>query len=350
MIRKNVSMEDAYLQKLRPFLDENNGNLSAAIRDAIALADAALKGHDSIEDAMEQLSGGQNYPAIRNSLIESGECVLMSQLAAKWLIEKTDGILVEDEIVSELFNSYHIKTVPELVEYLNTRSRNLGWGLEVSTMHSEADKTEVIVLEGGDPSFRAFIAEEISIFLGLYLDLDISFIHRKSNSVRIYLKEYFSTGKEIPPGIRKHFGTLDYTFKEIKSRPDFWISLVERYRMHRYQRVNLNMEVFEAFLSEEVPDVTSFFEASAGKPIKEISLCELIVICRKLSSVTQLVSDVERVLVEGKMTVKIRHPYSSEKAVIKLIELFSKVFRAAGYLFGVKTVSNLIILEFEEKC
>jgi len=36
-------MEDTYLQKLQPFLDKNNGNPSAAIRDAIELADAALR-------------------------------------------------------------------------------------------------------------------------------------------------------------------------------------------------------------------------------------------------------------------------------------------------------------------
>ena len=66
-----------------------------------------------------------------------------------------------------------------------------------------------------------------------------------------------------PPGIRKNFGFLDSTFKEIKSRPDFWTSLVERYRLQRYERVNLNKDVFEIFFSGEVPDMTSFFEASA---------------------------------------------------------------------------------------
>ncbi|TFH03640.1 MAG: hypothetical protein E4H06_04165 [Methanosarcina sp.] len=350
MIRKNVSMEDEYLQKLQPFLDKNNGNLSAAIRDAIELADAALQGHGSVEDALEYFTqGSTKYPEIRNSLIESGECILISQLSFRWLIENTDGILVDDELVSELFNPYHIKSVSDLLEYLNTRSRNMGWEIEVSSNTWEEDKTEAIVLENGDPSLRAFLGELISIFLGRYLNLDVSFVHRKSNSISIFLKEHRSD-LEIPSGIRNNFGTLDYTLKEIRSKPEFWTSLVERYRLQRYQRVNLNKDVFETFLSGEIPDVANFFEASAGKPIQEIPLCELFVICKKLISVTQLANDVERTVEGGKMNIKIRHQFSEEIALAKLVELLSRLFHTAGHIFEVRTVSNLIILEFADTC
>jgi hypothetical protein len=343
-------MEDEYLQKLQPFLDKNNGNLSAAIRDAIELADVALQGHESIENALEYFTqGSTKYPEIRNSLIESGECILISQLSFRWLIENTDGILVNDELVSELFNPYQIKNVSDLLDYLNTRSRNFGWGIEATVNTWEEDKTEVIVLENGDLSLRAFLAEIISIFLGRYLNLDVSFVHRKSNSLRIFLKEHRSD-LDIPPGIRKNFGTLDYTFKEIRSKPEFWTSLVERYRMQRYQRINLNKDVFETFLSGEIPDVASFFEASAGKPIQEIPLCEMFSICKKLIFVTQLATDVERTVERGRMHIKIRHQFSEEIAITKLVELFSKLFHTAGHIFEVRTVSNLVIVEFADTC
>lgn len=350
MIRKNVSMEDEYIQKLQPFLEKNNGNLSAAIRDAIELADAALKGHESVEDALDYFKeGSTKYPEIRNSLIESGECILVSQLSFRWLVENTDGILVDDELVSELFNPYKIKNVPDLLEYLNTRSQKMGWEIEASLNTWEEDKTEVIVLENGDPSLRAFLAEAISIFLGRHLNLDVSFVHRKSNSIHIFLKEHRSD-MEVPPGIRKNFGTLDFTLKEIRSRPDFWISLVENYRLQRYQRINLNRDVFETFLSGEIPDISSFFEALAGKPIQEIPLYELFVILKRLVSVTQLVNDVEKTVESEKISIKIRHQFSEETAIEKLIVLFSKLFLTAGYEFEVKTVSNLIILDFKDPC
>lgn len=343
-------MEDEYIQKLQPFLDKNDGNLSAAIRDAIELADAALQGHESIEEALNFfIEGPTQYPAIRNSLIESGECILISQFSFRWLVQNTDGILVADELVNELFNPYRIKNILDLLEYLNKRSLNLGWGIEASLTNWEEENTDIIVLEHGDPNLRAFLAEILSMFLGRYLNLDVSFVHRKSNSIRIFLKEYRSD-TEVPPGVRKNFGILDYTFKEIKSRPDFWTSLVERYRLHRYERVNLNKDVFEVFLSGGIPDITSFFEASAGKSIREIPQCELFVICKKLISTTQLVSDVEGTVEGGKTHLKIRHQFSDEKVISKLVELFSKLFQTAGYVFEVKTISNLIIFEFTETC
>lgn len=349
MIRKNVSMEDEYLQKLQPFLDKNNGNPSAAVRDAIELADAALQGHESVEDALEYFTeDSTKYPEIRNSLIESGECILVSQFSFRWLIENTDGILVDDELVSEIFNPYHIKSVSDLLEYFNTRSRNMGWEVKAYLSTLE-DNTEVIVIENGDPSLRAFLAEAVSIFFGRYLNLDVTFVHRKSNSIYIFLKENISD-TDVPPGVRKNFGTLDYTFKEIKSKPDFWTSIVERYRLQRYQRINLNRDVFETFLSGDIPDVTSFFETSAGKPIQEIPLYELFAILKRLVFVTQLANDVERTVEKGMINLKIRHQFSDETAIAKLVEFFSKLFRTAGYIIEVRTVSNLIIIEFEDTC
>jgi len=350
LIRKNVSMEDDYLDKLKPFLEKNNGNLSAAIRDTIELAEAALQQHESIEGALEYFkTGSTNYPAIRNNLIESGECLLISQLSFRWLIANTDGILVDNELVSELFNPYQIKNLSDLLDYLNKRSQKLGWRIKASMSHIEKDKAEVIVLEHGDPNLRALLAEMISIFLGHYLNLDVSFVHRKSNSIWIFFKEYSYEG-EVPPGIRKNFGSLDYTFKEIRTKPDFWISLVEKYRLHRYERVNLNRDLFEAFLCGEIPDITSFFEAFASKPIKELSLCELFVLCKKLILTTQLVTDLEKTTENGKTYIKIRHQFTDERAILKLVSFFSKLLQAADHNFEIKTVSNIIIFELPETC
>ena len=170
------------------------------------------------------------------------------------------------------------------------------------------------------------------LFLGRYLNLDVSFVHRKSNSIRIFLKEYKSD-TEVPPGIRKNFGTLDYTFKEIRSRPDFWTSLVERYRLHRYERVNLNKDVFEVFLSGEIPDITSFFEASAGKPIREISLCELFVICKKLISTTQLASDIERTIEGGKNSFKNQTSVFRGKSYLQIGRTFFKTISDSRIYF-----------------
>ena len=54
LIRKNISLDDKYLKKLQPLLDANNGNLSAAVRDTIEIADTALN-HKSIDEAIKFL-------------------------------------------------------------------------------------------------------------------------------------------------------------------------------------------------------------------------------------------------------------------------------------------------------
>ncbi len=207
----------------------------------------------------------------------------------------------------------------------------------------------MLALENGDPSLRAFLATVLSIFLGRYLNLDVSFVYRKYNYILIFLKEYKSDN-EVPPGIRKNFGTLDHMFKEIKSKPYFWTTLVESYMLDRYERINLNKNIFEIFLSGEVPDITGFFEASAGKSMREISLSELFVIFKKAILPTQIISNIERTTEGGKIHLNIRHPFSEEKVILKLVELFSEVFRAAGYTFEVRTISNLIIFEFAGTC
>jgi len=61
--------------------------------------------------------------------------------------------------------------------------------------------------------------------------------------------------------------------------------------------------VSEVFLSGEVPDITSFFEAFAGNSIRAIPLCKLLVICKKLIPATRRVSDIKRASEGGKMHV-----------------------------------------------
>ena len=59
MIRKNISLDDAHLLKLQPFLERHGGNLSAAVREAIELADLALEKHGTPEKAADSLKGSE---------------------------------------------------------------------------------------------------------------------------------------------------------------------------------------------------------------------------------------------------------------------------------------------------
>ena len=76
IVRKNISIDQCYIDKLKPYLEKNNGNLSAAIRDAIEVASLALtkKTSDYREDDSKN---DCQHAEFRNKLIEEGEFLLI---------------------------------------------------------------------------------------------------------------------------------------------------------------------------------------------------------------------------------------------------------------------------------
>jgi len=75
IIRKNISLEDVHLKKLRSLTEEHGGNLSAAIRDAIEIADAALQRYGSVQEAISGIISEENK-SLREEYIETEVCCL----------------------------------------------------------------------------------------------------------------------------------------------------------------------------------------------------------------------------------------------------------------------------------
>ena len=72
IVRKNISIDQCYVDKLKPFLEKNNGNLSAAIRDAIETASNTLAGRTGENGETDSSKVSQNAE-FRNKLIEDEE-------------------------------------------------------------------------------------------------------------------------------------------------------------------------------------------------------------------------------------------------------------------------------------
>ena len=79
IVRKNISIDQCYIDKLKPFLDKNNGNLSAAIRDSIETACQLIeekngeKGEKNSKDSNQALRNAES----RNRMIEEEEFLLI---------------------------------------------------------------------------------------------------------------------------------------------------------------------------------------------------------------------------------------------------------------------------------
>ena len=351
MIRKNISLDDAHLLKLQPFLERHGGNLSAAVREAIELADLALEKHGTPEKAADSLKGSEIGSGEVETLMESGEGIMVSPQVLNWLVKNTSGRLLDEDVVHELINPYRISTMSELEEYLNYRSRKMGWNLEVSASRGKELDPELsaISFTGGPRDIRELVAETVSLFLARWMDLGVEVVHRKSSSTTVYLKPLVRhEAGEIPPGILKYFGSMDSMYREIERKADFWKTLVELYKFFNYQRVNIDRNLFEAFAAGEYPDIKKYFEMKAGVPLHEIPLSELVPLFKHLFMASQLVENVEIKTEKGKECIKIFHNYSSEKVTAKMGRLFSDVFREGWHSFNVTSLKGLIILEFND--
>lgn len=349
MIRKNVSLDETHLQKLQPLLEKHKGNLSAAVREIIDLASPGLENDGSPEEIAEKLRKERKFYGTKEELLSSEESVTMNQQMMKWLVRSCAGKLMDEDVVHGLINPYLITTFSELEEHLNCSSKRMGWKIEVSGPRSERSENGSMIMDftGGGRDFREFLVEAVCIFLSNWMNLDVEALHRKSNSITVYLRNFVRHDpEEVAPGVRKYFGCRDLLYREIDKKPEFWVSLAELYQRFNYRRVNLDKDLFKSLVAGEVPDITKYFEIKAGCSLREIPLPELLKLFKYLVMTSQLVNDVEICTEKGKERMKIRHDYSDEKVIAKMIQVFSSVFDAGWHKFSLNSVSELLIFDF----
>lgn len=348
MIRKNISIDETSLQKLQPFLEKNKGNLSAAIREIIDIANSDFENPEHYKKYVESPQG-RDKAETREQLIRTGEYMLISQQLLKWLVKSSAGRLIDEDVVHGLINPYTITTLSKLEEYLNDCSNRMGWKLEISYACNKGmeNKSTIMNFTGGDHDFREILVTIVCIFLSRWMDLDVEALHKKSNSIAVYLKNFVRHDPSlVSPGVKKYFGSKDLLFREIDNKPEFWITLAELNSRSNYQRVNLDRDFFEALVAGEIPNLTKYFETKADRSIHEIPLSELLPLFKCLIVSSQLADNVEICARKGKEHIKIWHTYSDEKVVLKLIKLLSNVFDAGWHKFSVRSVSELLIFDF----
>lgn len=349
LIRKNVSLDETHLQKLQPLLEKHKGNLSAAVREIIDLASSGLENHGTPEEIAEKLKKERKFSGTKEELLRSEESVTMNQQMMTWLVRSCAGKLMDEDVVHGLINPYIITTFSKLEEHLNCSSKRMGWKIEVSGPRSEGPENGPAIMDftGGDPDFREFLVEAVCIFLSRWMSLDVEALHKKSNSITVYLINFVRDDpEEAAPGVRKYFGSRDLLYREIEKKPEFWVELAEIYQKFNYRRVNLDKDLFKALIAGEVPDITKYFEIKAARSLREIPLSELLQLFKYLMRTSQLVNDVEICTEKGKEQMKIRHDYSDEKVIAKMIQLFSSVFEAGWHKFSLCSVSELLIFDF----
>lgn len=339
------------MDKLKPFLEKNNGNLSAAIRDAIETASLALAGSTGENGEKDQGKVSPNVE-LRNKLIEDDEFLLVHHTLLEWLIKKTSGLLIDESIVYEIINPYKVKRIPDIVSYVNSFNEKMGWKTKVDAEYCQGQEPETVslTLSNGNSCLRGIMAHSLALYMAKQMKLDIQGVFCRSNVTKIYFKRFeFLDYQKVPKGLEKYFGPMESAFREIQKKPEFWKNLIKTYRQQNYQRLSINRKTFEAFVSGDLPsvaEVTRNFELDTGKPPEAFTLAENIMIFKEIYLTDSIGSDIEICTEKDREYVKLIHDYSDKKVCEAVTRYYSNILRSTGYPFSVTVNPHMILFEF----
>lgn len=354
IVRKNISIDQCYVDKLKPFLEKNNGNLSAAIRDAIETASVALAGSNSENGEKDSVKVSQNAE-FRNKLIEDDEFLLVHHTLFEWFVKKTSGLLIDESIVYEIINPYKVKRISDIVSYINSLNEKMGWKIKVNAEYTQGSEPETagLTLSNGNSYLRGIMAHSLALYLAKQMKLDVQGLFCRSNVTKIYFKRVeFLDYQKTPKGLEKHFGQMENAFREIQKKPEFWKNLIKTYRQQNYQRLSINRKTFEAFVSGDLPslaEVRRNFELDIGKPPEAFTLAEHIMIFKEIYLTDSIGSDIEICTEKDREYVKLIHDYSDRKVCEVITKYYSNILRSTGYPFTVTANPHMILFEFGKK-
>ncbi len=340
LVRKNISLEQIHLNKLDPLVKKHNGNLSAAIRDAIDITEASLRRYGSLEDALTKIISDRKDLTGREESIESGRNVMISRPVFMWMLKWTKGIPIENQIFEEVLDPLKIITISDLDKKINEISKESGWNCQVSlyTMDDINPATATVTITGDNECYRDFVAQLVIMFLVNNKGLDIDVVHKRVTTTRIDMK---SREKGAHPVIaRDYFGYLMEAMEEFKSREDFWKNLMEIYNSVNYNMLSIYKGSYEELLACNLPVDAVIFESLSKKHIASIPHADFLKLLQKIEESLLIVDKIE-ILENG---INISHNYKNEKAIMKIRDYFISLLRANGHEYEAKYSTSLIVL------
>lgn len=339
VVRKNISLEQAHLKKLEFLTQKHNGNLSAAIRDAIDITEASLHRYGTVEEAISRISAEKKELTSREESIETGRNVLISRPIFLWMLKWTKGIPLEKEIIDELLDPLKIITISELDKRINEISLESGWNCQVSLycMDDINPSTATVAIAGDNELYRDFLAQLVVMFLVYNKGLDIDVVHRRASAIRIDLKSQ-EAGTQ-PFAAKRHFGYLKDAVNEFRSKEDFWRNLVEIYSSVNYNIVSLYKDHYEELLACNTPIDAGIFESISKKHIASIPHPDFLKLLKKTHESLLIIDRIE-ILENG---INVYHSYKNEKAIQKLRDYYLSLLRANGHEYEAKYSTSLIV-------
>jgi predicted hydrocarbon binding protein len=318
VIRKHISIEKKYVDKVRPFLTKHDGNFSAAMREMIDIA---------------------VNPRI--VLTHSEGVILFDPPIASWLLRKANGMIPEKEMLYEIADPLLFNSVSKTLEYFNIKFRELGWGLDFNlNCDSDIDPTTaVFIIKGENYQLIELSARIFSLFLAVQKNLGIETVYRRTKSIKLTYA-LRKTAEAASCDLNMNLGVMQDLFCEIEERPDFWCKMVKKYQDSGYKTAAIHLNHFEDLLAKKTPIGEIGIELIAKRPIKDIPFDEFLLLLKEVYETARVVENID---IEGD-TLKVFHNYRNPRAVDTLKKIFLHLLEANGHTYNAISTRNLILL------
>jgi predicted hydrocarbon binding protein len=339
--RKHIALENEYISKIQPLIDKHNGNLSAAIRDAIELTNIALQYYPSIEDAKSLIT----------TLKEIQEDQIIIQVPLfQWLLKKTRGLIIDKQILDYIIDPFSITTISELEDFINNMCRDFGWHVDVMIDSDNNDNpTNATVTYTGIHKENIYhLARMLGEYLAIYKKLGIVSVHPQLGELEIDF-ELRSSIDEALKNLVDNLGYMVNIEKELKAYPNFWNRLISEHSATNYSLVSIHKDFYEDLMSGKIPKAIFTIESAASRPLEDMPLSQFLHTIKIISETSRMVN---KVYVEGE-NLKIRHGFRSMKAVENTKNVFINILESSCYNYDAEITSTFIYLrhhpEIEDK-
>ncbi|MBU4056106.1 MAG: hypothetical protein KKA41_17245 [Proteobacteria bacterium] len=315
-ITRHISLDDDYVEKMKPYIEKYNGNFGAALREMINLA-----GKHSLRT---------NSSAIDLPLLN-------------WTLSEMDGILIPDDILDETINPMLVHSMEGLEEYLRRRLLELDWGIDL-VLKADRDSypTDVLLELKGASQRIKFVACMVSQYLVknslIQAPLEIKKVTRYTEGIKVELSR--SNNKDAQKSLCTFFGERDEVMKSIKSRPAFWKALIDRHMISNYNMVTVHRNYFEEILANRIPPGEIMIENLAKKPVRDIPLAEMLSHIKDVYETSRIADRVEI----DKDTIALFHNFRTKEAIEKLKKSLVLLMESNGHLYDAASVANMIVL------
>lgn len=339
--RKHIALEDEQIKKIRSLIDKHNGNLSAAIRDAIELTSIALQHYHSIEDAKSLIT----------TLKEIHEDQVIIQVPLfQWLLRNTRGLIIDKQTLDYIIDPFSITSISELEDFINNMCRDFGWHVEVmiDCDNNEKPTYATMTLTGIHKENVYYLARMLGEYLAIYKNLGIVSVHPQLGELEIDFKSKSSTDEALRD-LTDNLGYMVNIEKEMKAHPNFWKRLISEHSATNYSLVSIHKNFYEDLMSGKIPTAIFTIESSSSRPLEDMPLSQFLHTMKIVSETSRMVN---RVYIEGE-NLKIRHGFRNMKAVENIKNIFISILESSGYNYDAEITSTFIYLrhhpEIEKK-